>query len=159
MTCQKVSSLKVPNLPCVRYKITEIRLFKRGQVPGFDWTQRWPDLKLKDISHWASTETRLIRTTEGYSLVPLELKVREFVPVEGDVLKRYWCVDGGIKKSVSVPCFAISDVNAAQKAYKDYINRGGAEFFKGWLHGRNELLLKTYGAAIEAGDNPNTVSN
>lgn len=159
MTCQKVSSLRVPHLPCVRYKITEIRIFKPGQLPELQWTQRWPDSKLKDITEWASPEIRRIRTTEGFSSVPLELEVRKFVPKEGDVLERHWWTPGRIKKSVSVPAFAISNVNAARKAYDDYINQGGAEFFNGWLKDRDELLVKTYSAAIEAANNPNTVGN
>jgi hypothetical protein len=149
----------VPNLPCVRYKITEIRLFKPGQLRELLWTQRWLDLKLKDISEWASPETRRIQTTEGFSTIPLELEVRRFVPKEGDVLERHWWTRDRIRKSVPVPAFAIANINAARKAYEHYINQGGAEFFAGWLKGKDELLVKTYSAAIEAANNPNTVSN
>jgi hypothetical protein len=34
-------------------------------------------------------------------------------------------------------------MNTAQKAYVDYINRGGAEFFEGCLGDKNGLLRKT----------------
>jgi hypothetical protein len=148
----------VPNLPCVRYKITEIRLFKPGQLPHLQWTQRWPDQKLRDISEWASPETRRIQITEGFSSVPLGLEVREFVPKEGDVLERHWWTKDRIKKSVPVPAFAIANVNASRKAYHDYINQGGAEFFKGWLN-KDELLIQTYSAAIQAANDSSTVSN
>jgi hypothetical protein len=158
-TCQKLTNIKVSKLPCLRYKITEIRLFKPGQTTRLEWTQRWPDKKLKDIATWASPETKIIRTTEGFSSVPLKLEVREFVPLEGDVLHRHWFVSDGSKKSVPVPAYAIVNVDTAQEAYLEYINRGGPEFFKGWLKGKDDLLVRTYSAAIEASNNPGTVSN
>jgi hypothetical protein len=113
---------------------------------------------LKDITEWASPKIRRIRTTEGFSSVPLELEVRKFVPKEGDVLERYWWTQDRIKKSMSVPAFAIANVNAARRDYENYIN-GGAEFFKGWFKKKDELLVKTYSAAIQAGNDSNTVSN
>jgi hypothetical protein len=149
----------MPNLPCVRYKITEIRLFKPGPTPEFQWTQRWPNAKLKDISEWASSEIRRIQITEGFSSAPLELKVRKFVPKEGDVLERHWWTQDRIKKSMSVPAFAIANVNTARKGYENYICQGGAEIFKGWLKEKDELLVKTYGAAIQVANDSSTVSN
>jgi hypothetical protein len=112
---------------------------------------------LVDISTWASDKTRSIQTTEGYSSVPLNLKVREFVPVEGDVLHRHWWTPARVKKQVLVPSYGLSNVAAAEQAYKDYINRGGAEFFKGVLNKKDRLLWETYSMAIEAANNPNTV--
>jgi hypothetical protein len=158
VTCQKVTSQKVSILPCVRYKITEIRLFKPGPLPGTTWTERWLDKKLTDISDWNSSNTRNILTTEDFSSVPLELEVREFVPQKGDVVERHWHTDSGLRKSVKIPCYAIADMNKAQKAYVDYINKGGAEFFEGCLRDKNRLLRKTYSAAIVAANDPNTVS-
>jgi hypothetical protein len=128
-------------------------------MPELQWTQRWPDAKLEDMSDWASPEIRRIQTTEGFSSVPLELEVRKFVPKEGDVLERYWWTQDRIKRSMSVPAFAIANVNAARRDYENYINQGGAEFFKGWLKEKDELLVKTYNAAIQAGNDSNTVSN
>jgi hypothetical protein len=151
--------MKVSSLPCVRYKITEIRLFKPGRVPGLGWTERWRDMKLTNISEWKSPITRNILTTEGFTSDPLELEVREFVPQKGDELERHWYIPGGIRKSVKVPCYAIADINTAQKAYTDYINRSGAEFIKGCLDNRDELLKRTYSAAFVAANDPNTVSS
>ncbi len=159
LTCQKVTSLKVPNLPCVRFKITETILFKPGPVPGLEWTHRWRDMKVVDISEWRSPTTKRILTSEGFSSTPVELEVREFVPQEGDVLERHWHGPGGTKQSVKVPCFAIADMNTAKQAYIDYINQAGPEFFKGWFQGKDELLNKTYSAALATANDSMTVSN
>lgn len=128
-------------------------------MPELQWTQRWPDLKLKDISEWASPERRKIKTTEGFTSLPLELEVRRFIPRKGDILERHWWTADRVKKSVSVPAFAIADIKAARKAYEDYINNYGSEFIMGCLKGKDELLTKTYSAAFEAASNPSTVSN
>jgi hypothetical protein len=122
LTCQKVTSFK---LPCVRYKFTEIRLFLPSQSPGHERTQRWPDRKLKDISNWASDHTRIICTTEGFSAASLDLEVRQFVPIEGDVLDRHWFLPGGIKKSIQIPLYAIAYVEPAKRGYIEYVNRQG----------------------------------
>jgi hypothetical protein len=151
--------MKVSNLPCVRYKVTEIRLFKPGRVPGLGWTERWVGMKLTNISEWKSPITRNILTTEGFTSASLELEVREFVPQKGDELERHWYIPGGIRKSVKVPCYAIADINTAQKAYADYINRSGAEFIKGCLENKDELLKRTYSAAFVAANDLNTVSS
>ena len=63
------------------------------------------------------------------------------------------------QKVGKVPAFAIANVNAARKAYDNYINQGGPEFFEGWLKKKDELLVKTYNAAMQAANDPNTVSN
>lgn len=150
--------MKVSTLPCLRYKITDIQLSKPGQVPGLEWTKRWVDMKLTDITEWKSPAIRDILTTEGFSSTPLKLEVREFVPQRGDVLERHWHI-GEIRKSVKVPCYAIANVKNAQTAYLKYINSGGAEFFKGWLEGKDELIKMTYSAALVTANDSNIVSS
>jgi hypothetical protein len=74
--------MKISKLSCLRYKITDIKLFKSGQAPGLEWTSRWSPTSLKDISTWESEGVKTIQVTEG-SLDPLILKVRTFMPTEG----------------------------------------------------------------------------
>lgn len=143
---------------CVRYKITDVRLYKPGQVPGLEWTSRWTSRTLKDINTWASSETKVIHVSEGYTSTPLELVVREFKVIEGDVVYRKWVAPGGLKKSVLVPSYAIADLSAAQSAYEDYINNGGAEFFMGALDPKDKFLWMTYSMAIDTSNDMSVVS-
>jgi len=94
-TCQAVSKQKIYTLPCVRYKITECTLYRTGKAPGLEFTFRWPVMKLKDISKWASTEVRNIQIQSDVSPVPLQLSVKKFVPMPRDSLHRSW-MDGKI---------------------------------------------------------------
>jgi hypothetical protein len=150
--------MKLSKLPCLRYKITEIKLFKPGQVPGMEWTRRWSNNTIDDISTWASKQPRRIQVTEGYCSDPLELEVNRFVPVDGDMLYRNW-VAGGIKKQALIPPYAIVDLATAEQAFRDYINRGGADFFKHVLDHKDKLLWETYSVAIERANSPETVSS
>lgn len=147
LTCQKVASnTKIRRLPCLRYKITEVKLFKPGQVRGFEWTRRWRDSIVDNISNWASDDIKLIKVSEGYTSRAVELRVRRFITQDGDKLERSW-VANGVKKSVAIPPYAIVDLEAARKAYAEHIDRGILECFKAVLKPQHDLLWKTYALA------------
>ncbi|KAI8623895.1 hypothetical protein F5Y19DRAFT_468238 [Xylariaceae sp. FL1651] len=155
LTCQRVSNVKVWRMPCLRYKITDVRLFKPGQVKGHEWTRRWVEGVADDISHWASTETRNVKVTEGYTEHKVELRVRQFIPQEGDSLERSWVHDG-VRKKVSIPAYAIVNLDEAKGAYSNYINRSIPECCKSVLTGKDKLLVVTYLQAIRAARDPET---
>ncbi|KAI0432118.1 hypothetical protein F5Y09DRAFT_164579 [Xylaria sp. FL1042] len=153
LTCSRVSNVKVWRMPCLRYKITDVRLFKPGPVKGHEWTQRWVEGVPDDISLWASTETRKVRVTEGYTKETVELRVRQFVPQDGDSLERSWVHDG-IRKRVRIPAYAIVNLEEAKHAYAAYINNSFVECCKKILLGKDKLLLGTYAAALKVTRDP-----
>jgi hypothetical protein len=140
-------------LPCIRRKITDVKLFKAGQVQGYEWTRRWEDSIVDNIAHWASSEDKMIQVSEGYTSRSVELRVRKFVPQEGDKLDRSW-VHEGVRKSVPIPPYAIVDLEAAQKAYLEYINRGIVECFNKVLGSKDNLLWRTYNLAWNCAQDP-----
>jgi len=146
-TCRDVSYLKFSNLPCLRYKITDIKMFEVGNIPGCEWTQRWSKSKFEGISSWASSELRTIQVTQGHSPRGFTLVVRKFNPLPGDSLRRSW-VHGTIKKSVLIPPYAIADMEAATQTYKDFINQEGLEYFHSILKPSEKLIWGTYNQAI-----------
>jgi hypothetical protein len=125
-------------------------------VHGYEWTQRWRDSVVDNIANWASTDVKIIEVSEGYTSRSVQLKVRQFVPQEGDRLERSW-VFNGAKKSVPIPPYAIVDLEAAQKAYGDYINGGIVECFSNIVRRRESLLWRTYMLAWRTAQDP-TVS-
>ncbi|KAI1341513.1 hypothetical protein F5Y15DRAFT_358607 [Xylariaceae sp. FL0016] len=156
LTCQKVSNVKVWRMPCLRYKITDVKLFKPGQVKGHEWTRRWAEGIADDISQWASLETKNVKVTEGYTDQPVQLRVRQFIPQEGDVLYRSWVTSDGVRKRVHIPAYAIVDLEEAKSAYSSYISRGVFECCKKILSGKEKMLMATYVAAIRATRDPDT---
>ncbi|KAI1279149.1 hypothetical protein F5Y07DRAFT_387680 [Xylaria sp. FL0933] len=153
LTCSRVSNVKVWRMPCLRYKITDVRLFKPGPVKGHEWTRRWVEGVPDDISHWASTDIRKVRVTEGYTKETVELRVRQFVPQDGDSLERSWVHDG-VRRRVRIPAYAIVNLEEAKNAYSAYINNSFVECCKKILFGKDKLLLGTYAAALKVTRDP-----
>ncbi|KAI1757289.1 hypothetical protein F4782DRAFT_548199 [Xylaria castorea] len=158
LTCLRVSNVKVWRMPCLRYKITDVRLFKPGQVKGHEWTRRWVEGVPDDISHWASMETRKVKVTEGYTDYAVELRVRQFVPQDGDSLQRSW-VHNGVRKWVTIPAYAIVNLEEAKSAYSSYISRSLPECCKKLLWGKDKLLGATYVMALKVSRDPMTSDN
>lgn len=160
LTCKnvKAANMKVQKPTCMRHRITDVRLYKMGQVPGLEWSQRWANRTLKEMGTWASAETITIQVSEGYTSTPLKLVVSKFKPMKGDVLERSWVSSAGVKKRVAIPSYAIKDLAAARDAYRNYINQGGAEFFKGALDPEDKFIWTTYSMAIETIHDTNVVS-
>lgn len=146
--CLRIANSRFWKQPCLRLKITDVKLYKPGQVKGHEWTSRWQNAIVDDIGNWASPETKIIRVTEGYTGKTVELRVRKFHPQAGDKLDRSW-VSKGVKKSVSIPPYAIVDMEEAKTAFDRYIRAGLSECLKKLLGPREELLWRTYIVALD----------
>lgn len=118
-------------------------LYKTGQVPGYEWTQRWTKGTSDPIQLWASSEIRTVYISVRYSKERLPLKVRRFVPQEGDKLERTWAYRG-TKKSALIPPYALVDVEAGTSAYTTYIRESMKDIFQTMLGKEDDLLYKTY---------------
>lgn len=143
LTCKKVSNTKAGRFPCLRYKITDIQLFKPGQVPGYEWTRRWTNNISDPIQKWASSDVKFIRISTGYSKKCIELQVREFVPQDGDKLERTW-VHQGTRKSVPVPPYALMDLEDGKSAYLKHISDAMGDTLQHIAERSSGLLRKTY---------------
>jgi hypothetical protein len=120
-----------------------------SMAPGRVWSTRWQDTELKDIENWASSEIRTVQITQDFSPRPMSIQVREFTPLESDLLDRSWA-HGSVKKSVTLPPYAFANMRSALQAHLDYINQEGSEYFNSILDRNDKLLRETYSAAIKA---------
>ncbi|KAL6891167.1 hypothetical protein HDV57DRAFT_286270 [Trichoderma longibrachiatum] len=143
LTCKKVENTKAARLPCLRYKITDMTLYKPGQVPGYEWTQRWNKNSSDPIQLWASREVKVIYISVGFSNRYMPLQVRRFVPRDGDKLERTWDYKG-TRKSVTIPPYALIDLEAGKSAYTRYIRDSMTDIFRNMLGDSENLLYKTY---------------
>ncbi|KAG9257811.1 uncharacterized protein F5Z01DRAFT_692675 [Emericellopsis atlantica] len=124
MTCKKVANTRAGRLPCLRYKITDVKLNKSGNVPGYEWTQRWTDNVPSVASEgWASLEVKSISLAEGYSVNVIQLAVRRFVPQAGDKINRTYRDKTGKQCSHSCTPYALVDLKSSAGAYQRYIER------------------------------------
>lgn len=145
-----MSNVKLAKLPCLRYKITDVRLFTVGHSwAGFERTRRWKTIALNDITLWASDEIKKIKVTQGFTSKTLTLEVRKFVPLEGDMIHKTWTV-GGVEKKVLFPTYAIVSLQAALESCSRWINDEGPRYFNALLNSDPSyaLLRETYSMAI-----------
>jgi hypothetical protein len=149
-----VSSSRVWRLPCLRLKLTDVKLFKPGQVQGHEWTARWRDTVVEEIGGWISEEAKEIRVTEGLTGKNVRLIVREFAPQPGDRLDRSWVSPSGARKSIKIPAYAIVNLDEAKGAFEEYIEDGLEDCCKRLLGAREKLLWKTYLIALERAKDP-----
>lgn len=138
-------------LSCLRWKITDVKLFKPGQLKEHEWkwTDRWKDSVMDDIGSWDSPRVRIIHVTEGYTGKSVRLRVRQFLPQAGDRLKRSWVSSNGKKNEIEIPPYAIVDMEDAKAALDQYIKIGLLDCCNNLLGGRDELLRKTYALAMK----------
>lgn len=86
MTCKKVLKPKLYKRSCLRYKLTDVRLFREGSLAtGFEYSHRWPILKMENITARPSAEVKTICVTQDYGNESgMKFKVRKFIPMDGD---------------------------------------------------------------------------
>ncbi|CAH0026566.1 unnamed protein product [Clonostachys rhizophaga] len=147
LTCKKVANTRAGRFPCLRLKITDVKCYKPGQVPGYEWSKRWIDTVPGPIQKWASTETKIIKISEGFSDETLDVVVKEFIPIEGDKLERSW-YHNGEKKTVSIPPFALVELETVKAAYLRHIHRSMNQAFAKIL-GRRGLIYRTYQQSVK----------
>jgi hypothetical protein len=154
--CKKVATSRVWRLSCLRWKITDVRLYKPGQVKGHEWTNRWRDSVVDNIGSWSASDIRTIRVTEGYTGQFVELRVRRFQPQEGDKLQRSWVTSRGEPKSVAIPPYAVVDLEAAKSSFEKYIKKGLLGCCKKLIGPSKKMLWRTYDQAMKLMASPST---
>lgn len=144
----------------MRLKINDVVLAKTTQVKGHEWTLRWKDnTVLDDVGHWASSEVRTLRISEGYTGDFVELRVRKFIPQKGDSLSRSWVAPDGTARSVQIPPYAIIEPEAIGQQYGDYIKSGLMNCCRSVLVDFHETMIwDTYSKALSLANTPGIVS-
>ncbi|KXX82675.1 Cutinase transcription factor 1 beta [Madurella mycetomatis] len=145
-TCLAVSTQKLHYLPCLRHRLTECTLYRTGKGPGLEFTFRWPVMRLKDISEWASPRLRTILVQSDICEVPLKLVVREFVPIpHKDEMRRSWMdYRKGIKKFKKTTPYAIVNMRNAVEDMREYVTTNVFKCMDFFLRGSDVLVKETY---------------
>jgi hypothetical protein len=104
-------------------------------------------MKIVDIAEWRSQEVKTIEITQDLGGASYKLRVREFVPVDGDALARSW-VTGGVTKYYECPPYAIVDMEQAGVEYMQYVDNNIATAIESEIDETNKLLWNTYSMAL-----------
>lgn len=120
--------------------MTSIVLYRSG---GLNLTRRWEGTRVKDVGDWAGQPDRVIEMVQGLSLTPVTLRVRRFIPRDGDVLVRRW-VDNGVSKSQELPPYALADAQQTANEFRDYLRDHAVDGLKEAVKESDDLIRQTY---------------
>ncbi|KAK3349052.1 hypothetical protein B0T25DRAFT_458000 [Lasiosphaeria hispida] len=149
LTCKSITGPTLCKMPCYRYIVTDASLYREQREPWQLYSRRWKSMDLVDIpaSDWASSEIRRIVVSPNHLDAPFEFSVREFIPVEGDMLEEQWMTATG-KQRVAIPRYALADMNQTAKDMKHYVERNVWKFIGVTVGGLDQLLFETYTRAF-----------
>jgi hypothetical protein len=100
-------------------------------------------MEIKEITEWTSSEIKTIRVTQGFGGAWYELEVREFKPVDGDVLDKVWN-DKGVVKSHKIPPYGLANMKKAACTLRKFVDECIGAYIKGIIGHSDDLLWNTY---------------
>ncbi|KAI1076678.1 hypothetical protein F5B20DRAFT_584098 [Whalleya microplaca] len=140
----------VHKIPCLRYKITEIALFREG---GLGLTQRWTGAKMKDLGprDWTSEQTPTIKIILAKYEHPFEAEVRRFKPNSTDITWRNWVDPAGNLRRINIEPYALANISKTAAEYSAYVFENANLAVRQYTKNPtvNELVRKTYAAALD----------
>ncbi|KAK1756954.1 hypothetical protein QBC47DRAFT_173652 [Echria macrotheca] len=119
-TCMNVnrrSKKTIHHLPCLRFKLTTVK-YHRTADAGL--TKRFTNTQVVDIEAFGPVKT--IKIGGNAVKTPLELQVREFAPLPGDQLGRWYKDSKGIMRNVQKSAFCLADIEKAAAAYVGWVD-------------------------------------
>ena len=143
LTCKPVTETAMIRPICVRKKVTEAKLFVKGNHPQFLWSRRWKSMEIVNITGWASTEVKTIYVTQDVAGLSYPLRVRLFIPQEGDSLRRTWNTRG-TQMYYPWKNYAIEDMKQTGHDMVKFVDSSIAGFIDYYIDKSDPLLHKTY---------------
>jgi len=141
LTCLSIRGPTLSKQPCFRYIITDASLYREQKAPYQGFTRRWQTMDLVDIpsTGWASSEVRTITVSPNHVHAPLSFRVRQYIPVEGDLLEEVWMEKAQdrrgevieVERRMPVPRWAVLNMSEVAKDMAGYIEHGVATFITG----------------------------
>jgi hypothetical protein len=100
-------------------------------------------MEIVDIKNWRSSEIKEISITQDVFGAFYKLKVREFIPVEGDALERKWVINGEQQSFKCAP-YAIANMKEAGVMLKNFVDRHIGPSICYYIDETDKLLRDTY---------------
>ncbi|KAL2271980.1 hypothetical protein VTJ83DRAFT_1351 [Remersonia thermophila] len=148
LTCKNVSKPTLHTLECRRWRLAECTLYRKGKPRGLEFTLRWSNMTLANITDWESPDVRVIDVESTVCPVPLRLHVRKFKPLKGkDATHKTWVDKTGIRKFKPTTPYAIVNMKDAAQHMKAYIAKYFFASMECVLKGRDQWVVETYSFA------------
>ncbi|KAK5702417.1 hypothetical protein LTR17_022344 [Elasticomyces elasticus] len=143
LTCASVSGPTMSRLNCLRYKITDAALYREQDAPFHMWSKRWKNMDLVDIADWASDEIKTITISQIFLDAPYKVRVKRFIPRDGDMLEDAWFQNGTMRK-YQIPCYALCDMAETATMLEDFIDHNIGTYIRGAISHCDGLIWETY---------------
>ncbi|KAK5449838.1 hypothetical protein LTS15_008410 [Exophiala xenobiotica] len=118
------------SIPCLRMIITKASLYREQDRPYQLFSTRWQNMDIVDITTWRSREVKTIQISQIFLDAPYSVEVREFEPVDGDMLEEKW-MSGSEVKIHSIPRYALANMGKTAEMLVQYINNNVARYING----------------------------
>jgi hypothetical protein len=122
LTCKRLTAPTKSKLNCMRSIITEASLYREQDKPFHMWSRRWNNMDLVDIQDWAGEEIKTITISQIFLDAPYEVRVRKFLPQDGDMIEDAYCHDGVMRK-YQIPQYALADLEKTASMFENFIDR------------------------------------
>ena len=142
-TCVKVSGPAAYRNPCLRYKISEISLFAKGDHPRYEWTQRWRTMKIVEIGEWQSPQLKKVDITQDVGGQFYQVEARRFIPRFGDSLERKWTTNGSQMAYQCTP-YAIANMEETSTKLENFVKSTLLSSVEHYIDETDSLLRQTY---------------
>ncbi|KAI9367609.1 hypothetical protein BJX61DRAFT_527621 [Aspergillus egyptiacus] len=146
LTCQRAhqsKTLSIRKLPCLRYIITDVSLYREQDRPCQIFSTRWQSMDLVDITDWASSEIKTITLSQIYVRAPYDVQVRKFMPAEGDMLELTWASGPFIRRQ-RMPEYALADMESAAKTLQWLTSNYVGQYIRDTVGELDLLIWTTY---------------
>jgi hypothetical protein len=103
-------------------------------------------MEMAEVEQWASSEIKIITLTHDIGNASYDIKVRQFVPMEGDSLERSWNSSSGPRSHPCTP-YAIASMKETASTISQFVDQNIKNFVSHYVDKNEKLLHKTYMAA------------
>jgi hypothetical protein len=105
-------------------------------------------MDLIDITEWASSEIKTITLSQICVDAPYDVQVREFVPMEGDMLESTW-LSGPFVKRHRMPMYALVSMESAASTLKWLTQKYVGKYIVQTIGNLDLLIWTTYFFAFQ----------
>lgn len=101
---------------------------------------------MTEITEWATADLKTIQISLDLCPEPFVAVVRQFMPMDGDILQRKW-TDGKTRKYKDVPPYAIQDMSQTASRLSRWVKDNVEPAIVQFTTDKEPLLKETYNAA------------
>ncbi|PWI64600.1 hypothetical protein PCL_09494 [Purpureocillium lilacinum] len=155
LTCSNLTGQSHRHFPCMRYKLTRLRLIQPEYARGDHWTGSWNQMLMNPIQSWAAVQAKLIRISDGLGNKYIEVFVRKIVNHNGwERMQGEFQTNGSC--SILTAAYALTDLQACKAAYAKYIPEITGSALKQFSGPPDQLLHQTFRLACQIYQDPTT---